>query len=219
MEGYRPIRRLFNIIRIQPVENFRYPIDCQTCNWYISSLIMLIYNVQWYRSAFRCRWMEYNRQMVDAASWRSLVTELPMGCLYIAAGSEMPPPQNELFAIASEDRGFLSTIDVGSLTLCWKFVWQLREFFFFYKFLHRFFTTTGKMLSGLKLPFLPSWERQASEFSSVAPFYKIDLTVWTILDMHFDARVSCILLYEKSRDDTVLQAGELTRFTRCNFLN
>ena len=134
MEGYRPIRRLFNIIRIQPVENFRYPIDCQTCNWYISCLIMLIYNVQWYRSAFRCRWMEYNRQMVDAASWRSLVTELPMGCLYIAAGSEMPPPQNELFAIASEDRGFLSTIDVGSLTLCWKFVWQLREFFFFTNF-------------------------------------------------------------------------------------
>jgi hypothetical protein len=40
---------------------------------------------------------------------------LPM---YIAAGSEVPPPQNELFAIASEDRGFLSTIDVGILTLC-----------------------------------------------------------------------------------------------------
>jgi hypothetical protein len=32
MEGYRPIRRMFNIIRIQPVEKFRYPIDCQTCN-------------------------------------------------------------------------------------------------------------------------------------------------------------------------------------------
>jgi hypothetical protein len=105
----------------------------------------------------------------DGALWQSY-----QWVAYIAAGSEVPPPQNELFAIASEDRGFLSTIDVGILTPCWKFVWQLREFL--KKFLHRFFTTTGKMPSGLKLPFLSSWGSQFPDFSSAVTFDNIDLT-------------------------------------------
>lgn len=118
--------------------------------------------------------MEYNRQTVDGIAWRSLVTELPMGCLYCrwiwgATAAKRTVCNREWGPRISIDDWCRNSDTLLKVRLTASRI-------FFYKFLHRFFTTTGKMPSGLKLPFLSSWGSQFPDFSSAVTFDNIDLT-------------------------------------------